>query len=400
MRFKVLCVILILSAFFLAGCGCQHEWVEADCLNPRTCALCEKTEGEALAHDWKEADCEQPKICMRCAQTEGVALGHKWIDATCEAPRTCKICSLSEGDPLEHDYQTWWIPESNTIRYVCKVCDHQEEEANTYQNALRHVLKNTVWKSQYVQIKNSGDAYTTRGEHIIAFDDQYGFVMNLGDGEEYRYSGTWTADYFTDENETIVHHFMATDEEKKMRCNLELYLKANDEAYGVVVLDLDEYMLFFLEQKPEGEVSAPIPEETEPEQIGGRVSQEPPTIYTDAKYEVELEQALAGVWETSSMIVSSKATQSPLTKVDFTEDHAVTITTPDETYKGSWTFTGYELLENANGRGSVQGVYFFTISLGDTKQVQCTINCFEEYHTLSITNFYGENEILTFKRNL
>lgn len=55
---------------------CEHEWTDATCTSPKTCSLCEKTEGEALGHDWLPATCSAPKTCVRCEKTEGVKLEH------------------------------------------------------------------------------------------------------------------------------------------------------------------------------------------------------------------------------------------------------------------------------------------------------------------------------------
>lgn len=59
----------------LAGCQCRHEWVEADCGNP--------------------------KICAKCGQTVGEPLGHSWLPATYEAPETCAVCGLTRGEAAE-----------------------------------------------------------------------------------------------------------------------------------------------------------------------------------------------------------------------------------------------------------------------------------------------------------
>jgi len=66
----------MLCLFTLTGCACKHQWSEATCLTPKTCILCEETEGEPA--------------------------GHKWVDATCEFPKTCSVCSAIEGNPLCH----------------------------------------------------------------------------------------------------------------------------------------------------------------------------------------------------------------------------------------------------------------------------------------------------------
>ena len=54
-----------------ASAQAAHEWTEATCTQPKTCALCGVTEGEALGHDWQEATCIAPKICARCGSMEG-----------------------------------------------------------------------------------------------------------------------------------------------------------------------------------------------------------------------------------------------------------------------------------------------------------------------------------------
>jgi len=60
-------------------------------------------EGQAIratGHKWVDADCDTPKTCSVCEATDGDALGHDWIDATTEAPKTCDRCGLTEGDKL------------------------------------------------------------------------------------------------------------------------------------------------------------------------------------------------------------------------------------------------------------------------------------------------------------
>ena len=50
----LLCLTLILG---LCGCSCRHEWVDATCTEPKTCAKCGETQGEALGHtpgEWQQ----------------------------------------------------------------------------------------------------------------------------------------------------------------------------------------------------------------------------------------------------------------------------------------------------------------------------------------------------------
>lgn len=96
-------LLLILMSLLLTGCGCKHEWQAANCETPKTCTLCQLTEGEALGHAWADATCETAKTCSVCNKTEGEALGHKWEDATTEAPKTCSVCQKTEGEKINTD---------------------------------------------------------------------------------------------------------------------------------------------------------------------------------------------------------------------------------------------------------------------------------------------------------
>lgn len=96
-------LLLTLMSLLLTGCGCKHEWQAATCDTPKTCSLCQVTEGEALGHTWADATCETAKTCTACNKTEGEALGHKWEDATTEAPKTCSVCQKTEGEKIVTD---------------------------------------------------------------------------------------------------------------------------------------------------------------------------------------------------------------------------------------------------------------------------------------------------------
>ena len=63
--YSIICLLIILS---LSGCGCEHEWLDATCETPRTCALCGDIEGKANDHEWKEATFTEPAICNICGE--------------------------------------------------------------------------------------------------------------------------------------------------------------------------------------------------------------------------------------------------------------------------------------------------------------------------------------------
>ena len=116
MKRKIAVIALFVVAMLaLSGCQCRHEWTEADCVTPRTCAKCGETEGEALGHDWQNATCAAPKTCARCGETEGKALAHSWKEANYQEPKTCTLCGATEGEPLTPAFVEHGLPEPRRI---------------------------------------------------------------------------------------------------------------------------------------------------------------------------------------------------------------------------------------------------------------------------------------------
>lgn len=154
----MLCLCLITA--ILAGCGCKHEWKNATCEMPNTCALCGETNGEPLDHTWKPASCEAPKTCADCGKTEGEALEHTWVEATCEAPKTCSVCDTTEGEALEHTFGEWAEVDDKTEERTCSACNFAEQQEIDREAAmLRHL------EGEWMV----GDAVV--GEDLISIED-------------------------------------------------------------------------------------------------------------------------------------------------------------------------------------------------------------------------------------
>lgn len=117
-------VLALICVLALAGCKCEHEWVEADCDTAKTCSLCGETEGAPLGHSWAAATCEDPKTCENCGAKEGEAKGHFWDEATCEEAMTCNVCRATEGEPLGHV----WEEATTELPKTCTVCQATEGE--------------------------------------------------------------------------------------------------------------------------------------------------------------------------------------------------------------------------------------------------------------------------------
>ena len=86
---KKLLFTLMFIIFILVFTGCAHEhaFSNADCLTPKTCTECGKTDGLALGHTWIAATCTTAKKCANCEKTVGNALGHTWSAATCTSAK-------------------------------------------------------------------------------------------------------------------------------------------------------------------------------------------------------------------------------------------------------------------------------------------------------------------------
>lgn len=120
---SVLATICMLLSF--TGCGeaaCKHDWQNATCEDPMTCALCGETVGDPNGHHWTDVTCSTPKTCDICGVTEGDALGHTWTDATCTKPKTCDICGETEGKALGHT----WKAATYSAPKTCSVCGKTE----------------------------------------------------------------------------------------------------------------------------------------------------------------------------------------------------------------------------------------------------------------------------------
>lgn len=126
MKKKMIVLILALVCMMvLTGCFCKHEqWKDATCTDPKTCAECGKTEGEALGHVWLAATCETPRTCEQCGITDGEAKGHAMVEASCTEAKHCEQCDLVEGEALGHV----WQEATTELPQTCEVCAVTEGE--------------------------------------------------------------------------------------------------------------------------------------------------------------------------------------------------------------------------------------------------------------------------------
>ncbi len=133
----VLCLSLIASC--VINDDCEHKWgewittEEATCtetgLKEHECSKCGKKETssiDALGHDWEEATCTSPKTCKVCNETEGSAKGHSFI---LETANEKALKSVATCDSAAVYYKSC----------ACGAISTSDEDTFTVGNALDHI---------------------------------------------------------------------------------------------------------------------------------------------------------------------------------------------------------------------------------------------------------------------
>jgi len=203
-KMRILAAFLVL-ALIMTGCCLKHDWQEADCETPKTCAECGKTEGEPLGHDWQNATCETPKTCADCGKTEGAALGHTWTPATCLFPATCSVCSATEGEALGHTAGYWNISGS-TMNTTCESCGTAMEEPLDWETIGWQRITDK-WMSSAIAY---GDADWTMG----GYDDIWVEFREDGTGEFYLFQsipGTVSYIGYEEASDVVVFRIFSDD---------------------------------------------------------------------------------------------------------------------------------------------------------------------------------------------
>ena len=159
---KKLLFLMTLAVIMLVFAGCGHE------------------------HTFGKATCLEPQTCTECGATNGTALGHAWKDATCQAPKTCERCSETQGEKVDHD-----VTEGK-----CSMCglDYYEE--------LVSLLKKYGDYSEYTANQKTYGSYAFGKVDVGVYDDVYisfrlhNNTCSIGTNN-FESRGAYTYDFFT-----------------------------------------------------------------------------------------------------------------------------------------------------------------------------------------------------------
>ena len=101
--------------------------------------------------------------------TDIPALGHDWAEATCTAPKTCKVCNATEGDATGH--KLTHVPAKNPTTFVagnieywyCTVCgkyfrDAAATQEITKEATVTHKESTPIQDNKTVKSSKTGDA--------------------------------------------------------------------------------------------------------------------------------------------------------------------------------------------------------------------------------------------------
>lgn len=86
-----------------------------------------------MGHQWKEATCTTPETCARCGEKRGNPLEHTWIPADCTTPETCASCKVTRGSALGHSWGKWKTIKKPTTKEggieqrICERCKAEEK---------------------------------------------------------------------------------------------------------------------------------------------------------------------------------------------------------------------------------------------------------------------------------
>lgn len=172
--------LLLVVSFSACNMPHEHEWQDADCNNPRTCSVCNMTEGEKIGHDWLRWTCTEPSKCSRCGEKlpGSNPKGHtptNWVvdkESTCSQMglehSICSDCgeSFDKTIPTEEHNLVQYTNLSSTSTYTavkeewCSDCEyHEKTEYEVSGDERKKLYKQKCYSPSYEAIARNPSMY-------------------------------------------------------------------------------------------------------------------------------------------------------------------------------------------------------------------------------------------------
>lgn len=183
MKKIVIAAVALVVILIIFGNSHEHDWKDATCYSPKTCADCGETEGDVRGHMWLDATCEKAKHCFYCGKTEGIATGHMWLGGSDTTAAKCLSCG--EMQPLA-------LPASGKVFIGSDLYRGSEITIDSASDRSCYVkLKGSSGVDVFSFFVRAGDKVTVdvpKGYYYVYFSygtDWYGTEELFGDGTTY-----------------------------------------------------------------------------------------------------------------------------------------------------------------------------------------------------------------------
>ncbi len=222
----ILCVGLCISG--MTACGTQSAKTKEE-VSDVAAQEAEPAEKEHV-HEWIDATCTEPKTCATCGATEGDPLGHsvdEWTvteEATCseegEREGECTVCGETIIEPIEktdHEWK-WKVIKKATYKkdgkkqQVCKVCGAKgkTKSYSMSKKKAKKAYKEDCKSYSYKEIARDPDDYEGK---MAYFKGEVIQVMEDGNTVALRVDVTPTSWGYTD---TIMVAYERSDGESRI----------------------------------------------------------------------------------------------------------------------------------------------------------------------------------------
>ena len=130
----IIAVITVICAFSFTACNdeCDHQWTDASCTAPKTCSICQETEGQANGHSYKtdfdKNESQHWYECSVCGDKKDAAEHTFNVPAATEqTDKYCTVCNYIAEYQLGHihTYDTV-LSYDEEGHYYAATCGHTE----------------------------------------------------------------------------------------------------------------------------------------------------------------------------------------------------------------------------------------------------------------------------------